>query len=68
MDVSDRFPGGQNTHILINFDIMKFLLKTNDGRDRGPNFAIFLVWGASYVSAESLEWKGSISHHSPSRK
>ena len=68
VDVWDRFPGGQNTHTLINFDIMNFLLKTNDVRDRRPNFAIFLVWGASYVLAESLECKGSISHHSPSRK
>ena len=40
---------------------MNFLLKTNNGKDRKPNFAIFIVLSASYVSAESLEHEGSIS-------
>ena len=29
--------------------------------ERGPNFAIFVVWSANYVSAQSLEREGSIS-------
>ena len=33
-------------------------------RDRRPNFAIFVVWSTSYVSAESLKHEGSISSSS----
>ena len=33
--------------------------KTTDG-ERRPNFAIFVVWSASYVSAEFLEREGII--------
>ena len=29
--------------------------------ERRPNFAIFVVWSANYVSAESLEREGTIS-------
>ena len=43
MEVPARFPGKQNVHKLINSDIVNFLLKANDGRDRRPNFAIFVV-------------------------
>ena len=43
MEVPARFPGKQNVHKLINSDIVNFLLKANDERDRRPNFAIFVV-------------------------
>ena len=29
--------------------------------ERRPNFAIFVVWSAGYVSTESREYEGSIS-------
>ena len=60
-EVRVPFPGGQNTHKLVNSDIGNFLLKTNEGRDRRPNFAIFVVWSASNVSAEFLAREESIS-------
>ena len=53
--------GKQNIHKLINFDILNSLLKANDGRDRRPNFAIFVIWSISYVLAEFLERERSIS-------
>ena len=34
----------QNIYLLFNFDIMDFLFETNRGRDRRPNFVIFVVW------------------------
>ena len=40
---------------------MNFLLKTNDGTDRRHNF---VVWSVSYVSAKTMEHKGSISSSS----
>ena len=40
------FPGGQNMDLLFNSDIVNLLLKTNRGRDRRPNFAVFVVWSA----------------------
>ena len=43
---------------------MDFLLKTNYGRDRRPNYAIFLVWSASYASAETLRCEESMSSYS----
>ena len=30
--------------LLPNSDIVNFLLKTNEGRDRRPNFVIFVVF------------------------
>ena len=36
------FPGGENLHRLTSFDFVNFLLKTNDGRDRRPNFAVLV--------------------------
>ena len=53
---TEFFPGGQNLHRLTNFDILNFLLKTNDSRDRRPNFVVLVVW-----SPNTLEHKGSIS-------
>ena len=37
---------------------MKFLLKTNDGRERRPNFTIFVVWSADYASAKNPVARG----------
>ena len=48
-------------HQLVNYNIVEFLLKINDGRDRRPNYAGFVVWSASYASAKTLEHEGSIS-------
>ena len=55
------FPRCQNRHKLGNSDVVNFFVKTNDGRDKRLNFAIFVVWSVGYVSAESLEREGSIS-------
>ena len=35
--------------LLFNSDILNLLLKTNMGRDRRPNFVIFVVWSALIV-------------------
>ena len=35
--------------LLLNSDIVNLLLKTNMGRDRRPNFVIFVVWSALIV-------------------
>ena len=35
--------------LLFNSDIVNLLLKTNMGRDRRPNFVIFVVWSALIV-------------------
>ena len=48
-------------HRLTNFNIVNFLLKINDGRDRRPNFTVLVVWSASCALAKTLERKGSIS-------
>ena len=37
--------------LLSNSDIMILLLKTNGGRDRRPNFVIFLIWRALMLVA-----------------
>ena len=42
-DIRVPFPGVQYIHQLINYNIVKFLLKTNDGRGRRPNYAVFVV-------------------------
>ena len=57
------FLGGQDIYKLGNSDV-NFFVRPIDGRDRRLNFAIFAVWSASYVLAESLERKGSISSSS----
>ena len=52
---------GRAGHNSINFsEIVKFLLKTKDGRVEGPGWAIL---SATYVSAKTRERKGSISSH-----
>ena len=45
--------GGQNICKLGNSDVNVFV-KTSDGREKRLNFAIFVVWSVSYVSAKSL--------------
>ena len=42
--VRDCFPEGDNMDLLLNSDIVNFLLKTNEGRDRRPNSVIFVVF------------------------
>ena len=54
-EVRFRFPGGQIAHKLSNSDLVNFLLKSNDGRDRRSSFSIFVVWSADYASAKTLE-------------
>ena len=36
-------------YLLLNCDIVNFLLKTNLGKNRRPNFVIFVVWSALVV-------------------
>ena len=60
-DIRVPFPGVQYIHQLINYNIVKFLLKTNDGRGRRPNYAVFVVRSASYTSGKTLECEGIIS-------
>ena len=40
--VWDSFPGEQNIDLLFNSDIENLLLKVNGGRDRRPNFVVFV--------------------------
>ena len=40
--VQDRFPVRENMHLLSDSDIVNLLLKTNGGRNRGPNLVIFV--------------------------
>ena len=63
-DVRVPFPEEQNLHRLTNFDIPNFLLKTNNGRNRRPYFAVLVVWSASYALAKTLQREGSISSSS----
>ena len=58
------FLGEQNIYQLGNSDVVNFFVKTNEGRDRWLNFAIFVVWSVSYALAESLEHERSISSSS----
>ena len=51
----------EHLYKLDNSGVVKFFVKTNDGRDR---WLIFVVWGVSYVLAESLKPEGSISSSS----
>ena len=39
---SRLFSGGQEVYLLFNSDIVNF--KTSRGRDRRPNFVIFVAW------------------------
>ena len=41
MKVRVCFPGGENIYKLDNSDVVTFFVKTNDGRDRRFDFAIF---------------------------
>ena len=43
--IQDIFPGRQNIYLLFNSDIVDFLFKTSGGRDRRPNFVIFVCGG-----------------------
>ena len=36
-------------HLLFNSDIVNLLLKTNLGRNRRPNFVVFVVWNTLVV-------------------
>ena len=47
--VQDRFSGGENMNFLLSSDIVKLLLKTYAGRNRRPNFDIFVVLSAFIV-------------------
>ena len=53
-----RFPGGQNIQRPVVSDMVKFLLKTSDGRGGRPSLAI---WSDSYASAKTPEREESIS-------
>ena len=55
-----QFLGGQNTVSVNSSEIVKFLLKTNDGRGGRPGSAIL---SGNYASAKTQECKGSISSH-----
>ena len=45
---SSSFPGtAEFTSAYQFFDIVNFQLRSNDGRDRRCNFAVFVVWSAS---------------------
>ena len=47
--VQDRFSGGENMNFLLSSDIVKLLLITYPGRNRRPNFDIFVVLRAFIV-------------------
>ena len=55
------FQAGQSIYLLFNSDVVNFLLKTNVGRDRKPNFVIFVGWSAlivgGWVSGDEVEQK-----------
>ena len=38
------FPGGVNINFVFQFSYQELSVKNQWGRDRGPNFVIFLVW------------------------
>ena len=46
------FPKRQITYLLLNSNIVNYLIKTNGERDWRPNFVIFVVWSALIIS----EW------------
>ena len=49
----------QSISLLFNSDILNFMLKTDGGRTRKPNFVIFVVWSALivgvWVSGDEVE-------------
>ena len=47
--VQDRFSGGENMNFLLSSDIVKLLPKTYAGRNRRPNFDIFVLSSALTV-------------------
>ena len=53
-------PGREEHRSVNSSGIVKFLLKTNDGRGERPGWDILR---ATYVSAKTRERKGSISSH-----
>ena len=57
-------PGEQYKHQLVYYYIVNFLLKTNNGRDRRPNYVVSVIGSASYVSAKTLELVESVSSSS----
>ena len=59
--VQDRFPVGENMYLLFKSDI--FLLKTHGGRNRRPNFVIFVIWSALFVGGR--EGRGALKLHVP---
>ena len=62
---SSSFPERAECTLSCQFsDIVNFLLNINGGRDRRCNFAVFVIWSASYTSAKTLESKESISSSS----
>ena len=54
-----RFPGGQNVHGPIIFDIVNFHYDLMIGKTEGL-FAVLVVWSVSYAMAKNLEREGSI--------
>ena len=54
-----RFPGGQDTHRPIIFDIVNFCFKLVMGKTGGV-FDVLVVWSVSYASAKNLEREGCI--------
>ena len=55
-----RCPSSIPGEVRINPSLSNFCYRPVMG-ERSSNFAIFVVWSSSYVSAESLEPEGSIS-------
>ena len=53
------FPGGQNVHGPIIFDIVNFRYELMIGKTEGL-FAVLVVWSVSYASVKNLECEGSI--------
>lgn len=51
-------------HQFFNYNIMKFWLKINGGRDRRSNYAIMVVSNSSYASAKALGLEGGITSSS----
>ena len=54
-----RFPGGQNVHGPIIFDIVNFHYDLMIGKTEGLS-AVLVVWSVSYASVKNLECEGSI--------
>ena len=74
--IQDRFAEGQNIYLLFKSDIVEFLFKTSEGRDRRPIFSFFfffffvvcsaLIFGGWVVVQERRHWgtgEGSPASH-----